>query len=293
MAEVQRVDPADFNWGSDTGPAAVVRRVVAAADAADSVVNLNEEACLHLKHRGLDGAELLLADGGFALARGPEVDVVVHPDQRGRGLGRLLAEAALPADGPVSAWSHGDHPAARALAASLGLARSRELWVMRRPLDQPLPDAPPVHGVRVRTFTDGDAEALVDVNAHAFAQHPEQGHMSVADFRERQGEDWFDPEGLFLAVPVAEDAATPGRLLGFHWTKVHPEGYGEVYVVAVSPKAAGRGIGTLLTHAGLAHLRSLGLPEVILYVDGDNAPAIAVYRSSGFEHLRTEAQYTR
>ena len=67
--------------------------------------------------------------------------------------------------------------------------------------------------------------------------------------------------------------------------------YGEVYVVAVNPKAAGRGIGKVLTGAGLAHLRDLGLPKVILYVDGDNDPAIAVYTGQGFEVQRTEVQY--
>jgi mycothiol synthase len=30
---------------------------------------------------------------------------------------------------------------------------------------------------------------------------------------------------------------------------------------------------------------------VILYVDGDNDPAIAVYVGAGFTHARTEAQY--
>ena len=35
------------------------------------------------------------------------------------------------------------------------------------------------------------------------------------------------------------------RILGFHWTKVHRDEdppYGEVYVVAANPKAAGRGL---------------------------------------------------
>ena len=53
--------------------------------------------------------------------------------------------------------------------------------------------------------------------------------------------------------------------------------YGEVYVVAVNPKAAGRGLGTVLTRAGLQHLRDQGLDSVLLYVDGDNDPAVAVY----------------
>ncbi|HEU4566489.1 MAG TPA: GNAT family N-acetyltransferase, partial [Marmoricola sp.] len=67
--------------------------------------------------------------------------------------------------------------------------------------------------------------------------------------------------------------------------------FGEVYVVAVNPKAAGRGIGSLLTNAGLRHLRDRGLATVILYVEADNAPAITVYERQGFRLRRTEVQY--
>ena len=117
--------------------------------------------------------------------------------------------------------------------------------------------------------------------------------MTHEDFTERTSESWFDPAGLLLAVPTDGGADQP-PLLGFHWTKVHRDEdppYGEVYVVAVNPKAAGRGLGTVLTSAGLHHLRDQGLESVLLYVDGDNAPAIAVYNGQGFEVERTEVQY--
>ena len=117
--------------------------------------------------------------------------------------------------------------------------------------------------------------------------------MTHEDFRERTSESWFDPAGLLLAVPAEQDSDLP-PLLGFHWTKVHRDEdppYGEVYVVAVNPKAAGRGLGTVLTRAGLQHLRDQGLDSVLLYVDGDNDPAIAVYTGQGFDVERTEVQY--
>jgi mycothiol synthase len=112
--------------------------------------------------------------------------------------------------------------------------------------------------------------------------------MTHEDFVERTREGWFEAEGLFVAIDA------DGTLLGFHWTKVHRDEtppYGEVYVVAVSPRAAGRGLGTLLTSVGLRHLATTGVEEVILYVDGDNAPALAVYRGQGFTRKRTEVQY--
>ena len=56
-----------------------------------------------------------------------------RPDARGSGIGTALAQAALAeAPGEVTAWTHVDHPAARAIAERLGFAATRELWVMGR-----------------------------------------------------------------------------------------------------------------------------------------------------------------
>jgi mycothiol synthase len=286
------IDPGSFDWSSPDGSAAEVRRIAEAANTADGAITLNEQATLQLKNRGLRDATLWLGDGGFALLHGDVLDLAVHPDARGHGVGTALATTALAEVDRVEAWSHADHPAAARIAARLGIPQERALVIMRRPTSLALGPVDVPAGVRVRTFEAGDEEALLEVNAAAFAHHPEQGHLTLTDFRERIAEDWFDPAGLFLAVPT-DDADGP-RLLGFHWTKVHRDedpAYGEVYVVAVNPKAAGRGLGTLLTHVGLAHLAEVGVAEVILYVDGDNDPAIAVYRKQGFTEVRTEVQY--
>jgi mycothiol synthase len=111
-------------------------------------------------------------------------------------------------------------------------------------------------------------------------------------------EPWFDPEGFFVAEARADGAgAAAGDLLGFHWTKVHPgePPHGEVYVVGVSPRAQGLGLGRLLTLTGLHHLAARGLREVVLYVESDNAPAIAVYSRLGFTHADadTHVMYRR
>lgn len=292
MADVVRVEAGDFDWQDADGPAGVVQAVDRACHDTDGAAQLNEQAVLQLKRRGLDGASLWLAGpgsgAGFALRRGDQLDLAVHPDARGQGLGTTLAATALAAMDRVEAWSHADHPAAARIAEHHGVPRARELRIMELPADVPLPPVTTPEDVVVRTFRAGDEDALLAVNAAAFAHHPEQGRLSLADLRDRIAEDWFDARGLFLAVD-ADD-----RLLGFHWTKEHREeepAYGEVYVVATSPRAAGRGIGSLLTNTGLRHLRERGLGRVILYVEADNAPAITVYRRQGFRVLRTEVQY--
>ena len=289
---IERIEAEEFDWAAEDGPAAEVRRIARAATAHDGSITLNEQAVLQLKNRGLRDASLWLGDGGFALRHGDIVDLAVHPESRGHGVGTAIA-AEVVADGrKVEAWSHADHPAAAKIAERFGIARERELKIMRRSLVEPLEEVTVPPGVRIRGFEPADEDDFLEVNASAFAHHPEQGHMTHEDFRERSSESWFDPEGLLLAVP--DEGADGPRLLGFHWTKVHRDEdppYGEVYVVAVNPKAAGRGLGTVLTGAGLEHLRDQGLDSVLLYVDGDNDPAVAVYTNLGFEVERTEVQY--
>ncbi len=77
---------------------------------------------------------------------------------------------------------------------------------------------------------------------------------------------------------------------GFHWTKVHNDGLGEVYVVGVDPAAQGRGLGATLTLVGLHHLaerlRRLRASEVMLYVEADNSAAVKTYRATGFRGLQ-------
>jgi len=282
-----------FGVNDSSTYAADLRRIAEACDAQDGVITLNEQACLQLKYRGLRDARLWVDSEpatAFALLHGGILDLAVHPEARGRGIGTALAEAALQNADRVEAWSHADHPAAAKIAARFGIPRARDLRIMSRPTSKPIDVGPLPAGVAIRTFSAADADEVLAINAHAFATHPEQGHLSAEDFLERTSEAWFDPDGLFLAVEVDN----PAEILGFHWTKVHRDEtppYGEVYVVAVSPKAAGKGLGTLLTQIGLRHLATTGVAEVILYVDGDNEAATSVYERQDFTIVRTEAQY--
>jgi mycothiol synthase len=275
--------------------------VVEAASEHDGHTPLNEATLLSLRHHGLGSSSLWVFPkntevAGFALAvaqpeRPVEVNLVVDPAEREHGVASALAAAVLAAypGSPMSAWSHGNHPAAARLAATLGFDRVRDLWVMRRSLREELPPVRDLQGVVVRTFHRGEDErAFLEVNAAAFAKHPEQGDMTLQDLEQRMAEPWFDPDGFFLAVPA--DAAAGERVLGFHWTKAHDAtpAYGEVYVVGVAPEARGTGLGGLLTLTGLRHLRARGLGEVILYVEADNAPAVAMYQRLGFTHADTD-----
>ncbi|MEP7090662.1 MAG: mycothiol synthase [Nocardioidaceae bacterium] len=293
---VTRVAPADFDGTSGHGTAQLLGRVVQESTHEDGSVPLDEAALLALRH-GLGTSALWVAgSAGFAWRHDGALDVVVAPASRGQGLGAALAAAGAAEPGALTAWSHGNHPAAAALAPRLGFDRVRDLWVMRRSLHDlpalPSDDDGGGGGTVVRAFEVGrDEDAFLALNAEAFAHHPEQGSMTRADLDERAAEPWFDPAGFLVAE-------RDGRLVGFHWTKVHTESepaFGEVYVVGVSPSAQGGGLGRRLTLAGLEHLAARGLDEVILYVEADNAPAVAVYARLGFTHAPedTHVQYAR
>lgn len=257
---------------------------------ADGAAPLDEGTWLALRHG--TGDEIVWdTDDAVAILLNGDLTLVVRPSERGQGKGTELLEAVLDLTGdlPLSAWSHGNHPAAAALAAGHGFERVRDLWVMRRPMTLDLDDPETPDGVEIRGFRSGDEAALLTVNAAAFATHPEQGEMDATGLAARTAEPWFDPAGLLMAW------SPDGELLGFHWTKQHSPTTGEVYVVGIAPGAQGRGLGKALTLAGLHHLAGRGVDEVLLYVESDNAPAIAVYSGLGFTHAAadTHVMYRR
>jgi mycothiol synthase len=281
---------------------AEVRALLAGATAADGVRPVSEESELRLQHGGPPGGTDLTArdDGGALLgyarlelpADDPEAEaeLVVRPQARRRGVGSALLTRLeqLAGDRPLRVWAHGELPGSAELAAARGYTRARVLLQMRRPLEGVDPDPQPAlpDGVTVRPFRPGtDEDPWLAVNARAFAGHPEQGRWSAGDLAMRQAEPWFDPAGFFLAW--REEAAGP-RLLGFHWTKVHPAGetatqpIGEVYVLGIDPDAQGLGLGRALTDVGLAHLRRAGLSHVLLYVEEENTTAVTLYERTGF-----------
>ncbi|MFF3765604.1 mycothiol synthase [Streptomyces sp. NPDC001922] len=265
---------------------------------------VSEQGRLQLRGGRREGVRHLLlyadeGDGGRTLAgyaqleetdpvEAPAAELVVHPGHRGRGHGRALGCALLDASGKrLRMWAHGGHPAARHLAQVLGMSLFRELRQMRRPLaDLSLADPVLPEGVTVRTFRPGqDDAAWLAANAAAFAHHPEQGSLTQRDLDDRMAEAWFDPQGFFLAEKE-------GRIVGFHWTKVHAaEQLGEVYVVGVVPGAQGGGLGKALTAIGLRHLAASALPTAMLYVDADNTAAVTVYERLGFVTHETDLMY--
>lgn len=280
----------------------------------DGVKPLSEQTVLQARRTpeedaGTRATHLLALDGDRVVAYGhvdeadpttPAAELVVDPDHRRRGIGGQLLDHVLQRWPGVRLWSHGDLPDARRLYTSRQLTVVRELWQMSRPLAGEwceLPEAVELpDDLAVRPFRVGqDEEAWLAVNARAFARHHEQGRMTLTDLRERQREPWFDPQGFLLVEDRTQlDPDGAARIVAFHWTKVERTSgatEGEVYVVGVDPDYQGRGLGVATTLLGLRHLRAVGVHTVTLYVDGDNAPAIATYHRLGFERSAIDVMY--
>jgi mycothiol synthase len=288
-----------------------VREMVTAATQFDGVAPVGEQVLRELGHDRTEhlvvrdarpGAPEDLVVGYLNLSPPRDgatgmAELVVHPEARRRGVGAAMGRAAMARTARRNRfWAHGTLEPARATAAALRLVPVRELLQMRRSLGEGLAPVSPPPGVQIRTYAGpADDAELLRVNNAAFAHHPEQGGWTGAELAERRAEPWFDPSGLFLAFDASGER--PGRLLGFHWTKVHPEppGLGEVYVVGVDPSAQGRGLGHVLTAVGIdalaRRLADAPDPTVMLYVESDNVAAVRTYQRLGFTTCSVDTAY--
>lgn len=284
---------------------AAALRLLSGAEAADGVEAFGEAFVRGLTDAGAghrhfhvtadDGSGDLLGIAGVA----PDaIELAVAPAARRRGVGAALLGAVDGAVGKrLPVWAHGNVAGAAELAAGTGRRVVRELLQMTagrdaldsladggaRPEGFRLEDLP---AARRRMGEEAVDAAWLAVNNEAFSWHPEQGGWDERQLRRARDVDWFDPSGVLFAV----DEAT-GEPVGFHWTKWHGEGTGEVYVIGLAGAARGRGVGGWLTAAGMNHLRDRGAERVILYVEGDNAPAVRTYEKLGFEVTRTDVMY--
>jgi mycothiol synthase len=286
-----------------------VLSLIKAAHDFDGTPAIAEHVLLHLRHGGdKSDSHLVIEENKEVIAyahldttdlvAGPSVEAVVHPQHRGKGLGALTLKEAIKICGnKTRIWSHGDLPAAKAIAASLKLERLWSNLLMSKSLGkiQPVTSKYPI-----RTFIPGlDNQAFLALNNNVFADYPDQGGWSEDDLKVRVNESWFDDKGFF----VAEDK---GELIGFCWTKIHGahthshtggdddhghEALGEIYVLAVNPDYKGQGIGLDLTITGLNYLKYQGLNNVMLYVGVENKPAFKLYKSLGFNEFGSDVMY--
>jgi len=219
----------------------------------------------------------------------------VIESHRRRGIGRALLSRAdrrllelpperRPHEVCISAWQPNE--AAAAFATAHGFAPVRWFWSMERP-HAPVATVAWPAGISVRAF-DGSDGALRDWNAcynDSFAENYLTMSSTVDDCRAITRLDHFRPEGMLLAY-------RNGDCVGFCRNALYP-GFGEIDVLGVAGAARGIGLGRALLRWGVGWLESREVPHVRLMVDAENETALRLYRSEGFETVRTRRAWAR
>jgi len=283
-----------------------LRELLEAAARADGHEPIGERKSLRLRRGGDPDAAVLAFDTGRLVGyahvvtyhegaqRRASCEIVVHPDQRRRGVGRRLFERVMSVARQqqvrrVDLWAYNHAAATAEIAAAFELLPTRRLLHLHRHMAGPV-RTPTPPGVRLRSFQPvDDDEALLALNNRIFAGHPENGAWTLDDLRARM-EQPFDPDDVLMLE-------ADGALAGFCWMKVRDleaEGRaGEIYVIGTAPEAQGRGLGRYLLTEGLARLHRRAADVAAIYVDESNQVAVALYESMAFHHHHVDVCYSR
>lgn len=236
-----------------------------------------------------DAGLMVEDDGGsavaFALVRGIDVRVAVHPDACGRGIGSLLRDE-------VERLAHCDvlrqevmasNTAAVALLEAAGYELEERFWRMARELDGSERAEPPA-GIELRPLVrGGDDRAVYELVSDAM--------RGVAGNTERSFEEWTARAmGTALAPELSVVAVDErGRVAGVALC----EGDGEVHYLAVGSPWRGRGLGRALLSEALARFARAGLSRGALWVNVRNEGATRLYRNAGMDVVFSADRYVK
>jgi mycothiol synthase len=228
----------------------------------------------------------------------------VHPDHRGRGIGRVLVDWQLRRGAEHHRHHHPEAPA-RLVASTYPAMTSLESLLrraaftperyysdMERPLTG-LPEVPPVPGIELVPFTwDRDEEVRLAHNA-AFADHFGSVERDEVAWRA-----WFTGQKAFrpeLSVLALAGGAVVGYVLAYVFdADTHATGTVQIHLgqIGVLRPARGRGVASAAIAAALRVAARNGCRTAGLQVDTENPTgAPSVYRRLGFAPVRTRTSW--
>lgn len=199
----------------------------------------------------------------------------VHPEHRGRGIGRALVEwgetwtkdrmdrASENARVIVQHYLHAANGAARELLESQGYAPMRGVYTMEIDLPEPPPAPEWPDGVTVRAFVPGqDEQVTYETVEEAFRDLWGRPKNTFERFLTETRLDSFDPTLWFLA----ED---DGEIVGTCLCKV-VAGQGVIEAVGVRRPWRGRGLGLAMLRHAFASFYQRGIHNAWLSVDAES-----------------------
>lgn len=186
-------------------------------------------------------------------------------------------------------------PAAMAFAAAAAeYTRIRYGFVMRRPLDEPIPDAQLPTGIELRPVRKMDHRRIWDADVEAFRDHWEPRDRDESDYEAtfaypdldtslwRVAWDGDEVVGIVMNAIFREENAKIGLDIG--WLE-H---------VSVRKAWRGRGIAKALITSSLRALQARGMAFGALGVDGENLTgALRLYEGLGFRRHETWITYRK
>jgi mycothiol synthase len=264
---------------------------------------------------GLDADGVARAFGLVLVRPGESAERRVHlwgavdPLRRGRGIGREVlrwqldraAERRVDAPPGLAVRAYAAAQDAEVATVRLyqrsGFERVRYSWVMRRPLDRPLPDVAPMPGVRFVTYTDELSEPLRRAHNVAFADHWGSQPWTVEDWKQWAVENrWFRPDWTVVALAEPHDAIAGYAMSAGYEPDWAAQGWSEGWTsrIGVLPAWRGRGLGRALLVESMRRFAADGMAVAGLDVDAENTTgAVALYTGLGYEVARRSASWRR
>ena len=230
-----------------------------------------EGFCLVLPETPIGRAVLELTIGPRRAGSQIERDVIRSAVGRARELGTRYVHLCLGNPSPQAG-----------LLKEEGFSLVRTYWEMVWRQDE-LPQLAVPDGFALRSFKPGEAKVLTEVQNAAFAGSWGFCPNTVEQIEYRSSMINTPTKGILLLCH-GEKAA------GYCWTCIAPaEGNikgnirGVIGMIGVVPDYRGRGVSKTILLAGMGCLKTLGVTDIGLQVDGANTPAIRLYTSVGFE----------
>ena len=306
MARTERVPEVDDRTASALRAlwrrAADVDGVEAVSEAFRLAVGPPRDGVVHLLRCAGDGTLVGYAQVAGAGTPDAVAELVVDPPHRRRGHGRALLDAVLD-EGARSVWAHGLLPAADALARSAGLAMTRSLYRMTRPLtaddavDPVLPGASRCgRSSRAGTTRPGCASTprrsrATPSRAGSPSPTSTSGWPSRGSTRPASSSSSRTRPTRGRRLPLDQGRGGTGRArarAGPRWAGSWGGLRRRRRPGAPGPRARRSAHRARPRPPGPA-----GAAEVELYVDGDNTAARRTYARLGFTDAAVDGQYAR
>jgi GNAT superfamily N-acetyltransferase len=243
--------------------------------------------------------DVILVERGDDLAAwgqvsGERADADVHPDHRGRGIGRALVEwtedrarrsAARPSDARIGQTLIEGLAGTEELFVARGYEKGWDSWVLRLPPDAEMSAPAPPAGITIRVARPDEDHAVYTVVENAFNEWDDRTPRTFEQWRAGSIERPDFDRSLLLVAAGADGPV--GVCFGLHYP-----GEGWADQIAVVPEYRGRGLARAMLAQLFEEFRSRGETRLGLNTDSRTG-ALGLYLELGMVVARTFTRWSR